>query len=114
MTAIAAAWPTVKFGAVADFKNGLNFAAGAVGRGIKIVGVGDFGTRSELNDFSGLGQVEAPELDRSYLLKADDILFVRSNGNPHVCVRYRSDKSQSWEPSYPSRYPSTARTSAIR
>ncbi|WP_050582037.1 restriction endonuclease subunit S [Vibrio harveyi] len=69
----------VKFGA---FKNGLNFSANESGEEIHCIGVGDFKARDRIEDIDSLSKLQLDKLpDDSYLLKDNDLLFVRSNGN---------------------------------
>src|SRR5260221_13270017 len=74
-------WPSAPFGDFAAFRNGLNYPGFAVGDGLKLVGVSDFQDRLTI-DYAGLHRVRGfdhlTELD---LLKNNDLLFVRSNGN---------------------------------
>jgi type I restriction enzyme S subunit len=75
-------WRGIKFGRIADFRNGLNFSQGSQGASVKVVGVGDFSGREIYRDYSELEAVRIPgPLDDQDLLKDGDLLFVRSNGN---------------------------------
>lgn len=80
-------WEETTLGAIAEFKNGLNFTKSSKGEKVRIVGVGDF-----QNNF----WVPAKDLDivqvdggisESYLLCKGDILTVRSNGNKQLIGR---------------------------
>ena len=84
---IESGWPTVNLGALAAFKNGLNFTKGDAGETIQIVGVGDFQNNlcvpvETLSAVSIQGGV-----NDDYLLSEGDILFVRSNGNSDLVGR---------------------------
>lgn len=80
-------WPTVRLGTLADFKNGLNFPGTSWGKGLKIIGVSDFGDRS-FPDYSSLEEVNPQGIVRDVdLLSEGDILFVRSNGNRELIGR---------------------------
>lgn len=80
-------WPIIKLSEICSFKNGLNFTRGASGYTVKIIGVGDFRANlyAPLADLNEV-QLDAP-LGEEYLVKAGDILFVRSNGNPDLVGR---------------------------
>jgi type I restriction enzyme M protein len=80
-------WPMVPLGEICSFKNGLNFNKASSGHTVKIIGVSDF--RSNL--YAPLADLEEVHLDApppdEYLVRAGDILFVRSNGNPELVGR---------------------------
>lgn len=80
-------WPTIQLGEICDFKNGLNFNKGSSGHTLKIIGVSDFQNHlyAQLQDLDEV-HLDAP-LGDDYLVKAGDILFVRSNGNPDLVGR---------------------------
>ena len=81
------AWPTVRLGTLADFKNGLNFSGESWGRGLKIIGVADFGDRM-FPDYATLEQINPHGVAREQdMLAEDDVLFVRSNGNRQLIGR---------------------------
>jgi type I restriction enzyme, S subunit len=74
-------WDCVKLGSIAHFKNGLNFSKDSWGKGLKIIGVSDFKDYlypkyETLDEINPNGVIRKTDL-----LKEDDILFVRSNGN---------------------------------
>lgn len=80
-------WTNNKLGNIAEFKNGLNFTKSSQGEIVDIVGVKDFQNNmyvptSELDSV----QIDGA-LDGSYLLKNNDILTVRSNGNKQLIGR---------------------------
>lgn len=80
-------WPAVRLSALADFKNGLNFAGTSWGRGMKIVGVSDFRDRV-FPDYNSLDEIDPRGVVRDVdLLAENDILFVRSNGNRQLIGR---------------------------
>ena len=72
---------------IADFKNGLNFSKISKGEKIHIVGVKDF----KSNYWVPLDELDTIQIDgvlaETYLLKTDDILTVRSNGNKRLIGR---------------------------
>lgn len=80
-------WPKVRLETLASFKNGLNFPGTSWGKGLKIIGVSDFGDRS-FPDYGGLDEVNPHGIVREVdLLAENDILFVRSNGNRELIGR---------------------------
>ena len=69
-------------------KNGMNFHYNDSGIEINCLGVGDFKDFSTINDTSLLPVVSLNEMPSDeYLLKNDDIVFVRSNGNKALVGR---------------------------
>lgn len=81
------AWPVTNFGSLAAFKNGLNFTKDEAGHAIAIVGVGDFQNNLTVPVGRLSSVTIADEIGDEYLLRAGDILFVRSNGNPDLVGR---------------------------
>lgn len=79
-------WDLLKFGEIAEFKNGLNYGENDKGKSIKIVGVGDFKKLFYL-DTRELSKIEFSNLGNDYLLKDGDLIFVRSNGNKELIGR---------------------------
>ena len=80
-------WPIIQLSEICSFKNGLNFDKTSTGHTVKIIGVSDFQANlyAPLDD---LNEVHlATPLGEDYLVKAGDILFVRSNGNPDLVGR---------------------------
>lgn len=77
----------VQLGAVADFRNGLNFSKDSRGETVRIVGVKDFAQNFAvpLNNLDTV-QVDG-ELRDADLLQSGDIVFVRSNGNQELIGR---------------------------
>ena len=81
-------WKRVALDDVAEFRNGLNFNRGEEGHSVKVVGVGDFQRHETLSDFGGTSVVTVTnQLAENDLLKDDDLLFVRSNGNKALVGR---------------------------
>lgn len=81
------AWELRPLGQMASFRNGINFTRTSEGRPIKILGVKDF----QKNYWAPLDELESiipdgvvPDADT---LQRDDIVFVRSNGNPELIGR---------------------------
>lgn len=80
-------WEKTVLGAIAEFKNGLNFTRGSKGSKIRIVGVKDFQNYFwvPMDDLES-AQIEGG-LSEAYLLRKNDILTVRSNGNKQLIGR---------------------------
>ena len=80
-------WPIVRLSEVCSFKNGLNFDKTSSGHRVKIIGVSDF----QANLYAPLDNLDevslSSPLGEDYLVRAGDILFVRSNGNPDLVGR---------------------------
>jgi type I restriction enzyme S subunit len=80
-------WKQIKLGSVASFRNVLNFNASARGVGLAMGGVGDFKDRSFVQ-FDGLEELQPEVLSTpDALIRKDDLLFVRSNGNRNLIGR---------------------------
>lgn len=80
-------WKDIKFGDIADFRNGINFLKSERGVTVKILGVKNFQSNfiAPLNDLDTVTLDDmVPDVD---LIKNDDILFVRSNGNLELIGR---------------------------
>jgi type I restriction enzyme M protein len=85
--AVRAEWPIIALGEICDFKNGLNFTRDDKGDSVKIVGVSNFKAHT-VAQMENLDEIQVTQpLAEDYLLKAGDILFVRSNGNPDLVGR---------------------------
>ena len=86
-TQVGNGWIDRSFGEVADFRNGINFTQSSAGNPVKILGVKDF--RS--NYWAPLDNLESVTPDGAIsdldALQRDDIVFVRSNGNPELIGR---------------------------
>ena len=81
-------WETTSLFDFGQCKNGMNFRNGESGVSIHCLGVGDFQNHSTIRDTSLLPLINLDsEPDEGYLLKDDDILFVRSNGNKELVGR---------------------------
>ncbi len=80
-------WPTIELGQLAEFRNGLNYSAADNGAGLAVVGVSDFQDKSFV-DFSGLAELDPSALSTpDALIRKNDIIFVRSNGNRELIGR---------------------------
>lgn len=80
-------WRQLKFGDIAVLSNGTNFTKESFGRGLKILGVRDFGDRT-IPDWVAMDEVQVAALNSDRQLLAEgDLVFVRSNGNPALVGR---------------------------
>jgi len=80
-------WELIALGEIATFRNGMNFTKGSKGEVINIVGVKDF-QKSFWVPFENLESVTIDgTLNEIDFLKENDILTVRSNGNPELIGR---------------------------
>lgn len=71
-----------------SFKNGLNYSSNESGTKIRSLGVGDFGVLSKIDDIRAISRIELDEAPpENYLLKDNDLVFVRSNGNKELVGR---------------------------
>ena len=80
-------WDIIPMGKLGDFKNGLNYNKGEKGKIFKIIGVGDFQDLKSLTLFDNIPSIELESISSEYLLKNEDIVFVRSNGNKNLVGR---------------------------
>jgi type I restriction enzyme S subunit len=81
-------WARYLLGDIVSFKNGLNYTRSDNGESIKIVGVSDFKSRSQLASMDGLATIQvANSVREAELLASGDLLFVRSNGNRELIGR---------------------------
>lgn len=80
-------WVEKRLGEMATFRNGINFTKSSKGDAIKILGVKDFRN----NYWAPLGDLESVipngTLPESDTLMQNDLVFVRSNGNPDLIGR---------------------------
>ena len=79
-------WKKVKLGDIATFSNGINFNKTAYTKGIKLIGVSNFGDRF-YPDYSQLQEVKKDIVRLEDCLRDGDIVFVRSNGNKELVGR---------------------------
>jgi len=85
--AIPEHWEVSRFGYHTQLMNGINFLGGEKGYNYKMVGVGDFQDYFSL-DLTAISTIFlSKKLVENELLKKDDLLFVRSNGNPKLVGR---------------------------
>ena len=81
-------WPTKPLLAMGQCKNGMNFHYDDEGVEINCLGVGDFKDFSSIDKTDELPKISLNEMpSEEYLLKDDDIVFVRSNGNKALVGR---------------------------
>ncbi|KAB2945094.1 MAG: type I restriction-modification system specificity subunit [Candidatus Methanoperedens nitroreducens] len=80
-------WDVKKFGRLAKFKNGLNFIKNNGKEIVKIIGVSGFqkNITPQNNSFENI--IIDRKLNDDELLKKEDLLFVRSNGNRKLIGR---------------------------
>ena len=80
-------WIDKSFGEVAEFRNGINFTQSSAGDPVKILGVKDFRN----SYWAPLDNLETVTPDGALsdldTLQSDDLVFVRSNGNPELIGR---------------------------
>lgn len=75
-------WEMIPLSELGTCKNGMNFASDEDGIEIAYLGVGDFKDNSRIDGVSGLSQISLNTMpSEEYLLKDEDIVFVRSNGS---------------------------------
>ena len=79
-------WNTVKLGDIADFSNGINFDKTAYAKGVKLIGVSNFGDRF-FPPYEELDEVKKEIVRQWDYLERNDIVFVRSNGNKELVGR---------------------------
>ena len=93
-------WEVKRLGDLGSFKNGLNFSPNDTGISYYFLGVGDFLNRNVI-DVRNLGHIYLKEkLDESYLIKDQDLVFVRSNGSKSLVGRSVLIKSNQEEATY--------------
>ncbi len=81
-------WKEEQLGNLLDFKNGLNFSQNPNGKRLSFLGVGNFKNKKIIRDVSELDEICLADFpDDDYLLKKDDLVFVRSNGSKELVGR---------------------------
>lgn len=80
-------WQMIELGEVGELKNGINYTKESNGESVQVLGVRDFQSNlyAPLDSFATI-QIDG-ELSEEYLLKENDIVFVRSNGNQDLIGR---------------------------
>lgn len=90
-------WEKVTLGDLMTFKNGLNFTQDSNGKEYNFLGVGCFKSKNSIKNASELETVYISNpIDKEYLLKKNDLVFVRSNGSKELvgrCVLIENDIS---------------------
>ena len=79
-------WEKVKLGDIASFSNGINFNKTAYEKGVKLIGVSNFGDRF-YPDYLQLQELKKDIVRPEDCLRNGDIVFVRSNGNKELVGR---------------------------
>ena len=81
-------WEEKTLGNIGNLKNGMNYNKNEYGYDIHILGVGDFGNLFQINDTDLLQRIQLnSNPSEEYILKNEDIVFVRSNGNKNLVGR---------------------------
>lgn len=81
-------WEEKKLMDIGELKNGMNFNKNEAGYNVHILGVGDFGNLFQINDTDHLQTISLnSNPSEEYILKNEDIVFVRSNGNKNLVGR---------------------------
>lgn len=81
-------WKVEKLGNLGLYKNGMNFSYEDNGFEINCLGVGDFKDNAVISNCEKLPVISLNEKpSEEYLLKDNDIVFVRSNGNKELVGR---------------------------
>jgi type I restriction enzyme S subunit len=85
---MAGEWRETRLGELGEFRNGVNFNRHQEGLGIPVVKVKDFEARMYVPD-SGFDELHSAsiEIPESQLLKKNDIIVIRSNGNSALVGR---------------------------
>ncbi len=80
-------WEMVELGELGELKNGINYTKESTGEFVQVLGVKDFKNHffAPLDSFATI-QLDG-KISEDYLLKENDIVFVRSNGNPDLIGR---------------------------
>jgi type I restriction enzyme S subunit len=81
-------WEEKKLSDIGELKNGMNFNKNESGYNVHILGVGDFGNLFQIKDTDSLQTISLnSKPSEEYILKNEDIVFVRSNGNKNLVGR---------------------------
>lgn len=78
----------VKLGAIAQFKNGINYKKSMVGKTIRIVGVADFKENKSPEWDKVQSIVINEDIDDSFIIHKNDLITVRSNGSRELVGRF--------------------------
>jgi type I restriction enzyme S subunit len=81
-------WPLIRFGDIAEFRNGLNFLSSESGSIVPMLGVSDFKDRESIGeDYDFAVVTPAREMSPDDYLRPSDLVFVRSNGSKSLVGR---------------------------
>ncbi len=81
-------WEEKKLIDIGELKNGMNFNKNESGFMVHILGVGDFGNLYQIDNTDYLQTISLNlKPSEEYILKNEDIVFVRSNGNKNLVGR---------------------------
>lgn len=84
---IPAEWDVLSLGTIAEFRNGLNYSAENSGTGLRVIGVGDF-QNYDYPIIDSLAEINpAGVANDEDMLRENDFIFVRSNGNRRLIGR---------------------------
>lgn len=87
MTADQPDWREARLGEIADFRNGVNYTKDNFGRGVKVINVKDFQDYTSPK-YETLDEINPDGVVRpAHLLRENDVIFVRSNGNRELIGR---------------------------
>jgi type I restriction enzyme S subunit len=88
----------MKLGQIMSFKNGLNFSQVSNGKELNFLGVSNFKSRKFISSEAQLDKIYLADFPNDdYLLKKDDLVFVRSNGSKDLvgrCVKMNESFSK--------------------
>lgn len=88
----------MKLGQIMFFKNGLNFSQVSNGKELNFLGVSNFKSRKFISSEAQLDKIYLADFPNDdYLLKKDDLVFVRSNGSKDLvgrCVKMNESFSK--------------------
>ncbi|WP_192255013.1 restriction endonuclease subunit S [Mesorhizobium silamurunense] len=80
-------WQVQRLGAIASFRNGLNFLKDSGGEQVRVVGIPHFWQRQTMTSFDDIELSFVGRLSHDDYLRSGDLLFVRSNGNKDLIGR---------------------------
>ena len=81
-------WEEKKLVEIGELKNGMNFNKNEYRYNVHILGVGDFGNLFQIDNTDYLQTISLnSNPSEEYILKNEDIVFVRSNGNKNLVGR---------------------------
>ncbi|MEA4970140.1 MAG: restriction endonuclease subunit S, partial [Candidatus Pelethousia sp.] len=81
-------WSAKTLGVLGELKNGMNFSSRDKGYELHCLGVGDFSDYETMENTENLSVISLNEMPSAdYMLRNEDIVFVRSNGNKALVGR---------------------------